>query len=90
MRTVSKILLITAGVMWVLSYTYLGDVLKGVFNPLASIMVVVAFIANFFPDREYQVFDEDHRLRDNLLEGKSLEEASDPNAPVGTRFEHAR
>ena len=90
MRTSSKILLVAAVAVWVLSYTDLDTLLYGIFKPVAAILVIVAFIANFFPDREYEQFDEDHRLRDELLEGRSLEEAHDSSSPPGTRFEHAR
>ncbi len=91
MRTSSKIFLMIAAILWALSYTYFDrELLHGIFKPAAVVFVMLAFIANFFPDREYEQFNADHRLRDKMLEGKSPEEAKDPNQPPGTRFEHAR
>ncbi len=78
MRTISKILLGLAAVLWGFSYTHLGgDVLHGALNPIAFILIIVAFIANFLPDREYQQFEEDQRVRKQLL--KRTREKVDSN-----------
>ena len=90
MRRSSKVFLGIGLVLLALSYTHLETVTHGVFKPLGAVFLILAFIANFLPDREYEVFDEDHRVRDQLLEGHSVEDATDPNVPSGTRFEHAR
>ena len=90
MRTSSKIFLAIAAIFLGLSYTYLDDELYGLFRPAATIFVMLTFITNFFPDQEYRQFDEDHRLRDKMLEGKRPEEAREAGLPHGTRFEHVR
>lgn len=90
MRRSSKIFLGIGLVLLALSYTHLETLTHGVFKPLGAVFVILAFIANFLPDGEYEQFNEDHRLRDKLLEGHRVEEAKDPNVPSGTRFEHAR
>lgn len=90
MRTSSKILLVAGLSALALSYTGLDTTLFGIFRPVAAILLIVAFIANFFPDREYQQFDEDHRLRDRLLDDKHRKEGDESSSPAGARFEHAR
>jgi hypothetical protein len=90
MRRSSKIFLGIGLLLLAVSYTHFETLAHGIFKPLGAVFVILAFIANFLPDREYEVFNEDHHVRDKLLEAHSVEEAKDPNVPSGTRFEHAR
>ena len=100
MRTISKILLGLAAVLWGLSYTHFGgDVLHGALNPISFILIIVAFIANFLPDREYQQFEEDQSVRNKLLKGTGdkketnvvgTSDSSTPDAGCATRASSSR
>jgi hypothetical protein len=73
---ISKLCLIAAGLAFILSYVPLASgFLGGVLKPLAVIFFMIFFISNFLPDRELAQFEEDNRLRENLMrEGSRPEE----------------
>ena len=64
MRRSSKVFLALGVILWLLSYTEVDDEVHGFFKPVAAIMIILAYIANFLPDQEYEQFEEDQHLRD--------------------------
>jgi len=90
MRTISKIFLVIAAILWVLSYTFLDDQLHGVFKPAAVIFVMLTFISNLIPDQEYRQFRDDHRTREEAVEGERTKKRHRFRFPHTTRVEHAR
>lgn len=91
MKLVSKLFLLAAAISLALSYTRFGDFLGGVLKPAGVIFFMVFFISNLFPDREWEQFEEDNRLREKLIkERKSPPESEEPSRPHRAAYAHAR
>jgi sortase (surface protein transpeptidase) len=91
MKTVSKLFLAAAVISLALSYTRLSDFLGGILKPAGVIFFMVFFISNLFPDREWEQFEEDNRLREQLIkEKKGSPESEEASRPQRAAYAHAR